>query len=82
MATLIFDHQGQEQDIQWLKQTYGANLLDAGPGPKFALVRVDVTDGPAVIQVKVLDKNGQLLKDQPIANHWPDPELPDLNNQA
>jgi hypothetical protein len=63
----------------WLRSRYGnVRYLDAGPGRKFRLVRVDETSGPAAIVVRVLDADGSSQNGQPVANHWPDDSLPDL----
>lgn len=71
MAVEVFDHNGQSRDLAWLEQTYGARFLDGGSGAKFKLVRIDVTDGPAVFFVQVFDKNGTNKVNQPVANSWP-----------
>lgn len=77
----VFDKDGQLRDLAWLQAKYGnVQFLDAGTGLKFRLARVDETEGPAVIKVRVLDRQGAPLARQPIANHWPDPSLPDLRN--
>lgn len=77
----VFDKDGVQRDMAWLRQKYGnVQLLDAGAGSKFSLVRVDETEGPAVIKVRVLNEQGQPHGGQPVANHWPDPALPDLRN--
>jgi hypothetical protein len=65
--------------MAWLRSKYGnVRFLDAGPGRKFKLVRVDETSGPAAIVVRVLDDAGSSQNGQPVANHWPDNELPSL----
>jgi hypothetical protein len=67
--------------MTWLREKYGnVQLLDAGPGEKFRLMRIDETEGPAVIKVRVLDWEATPWRGQPVANHWPDPGLPDLRN--
>ena len=60
MAPEIYDMSGARRDMAWLRQKYGnVQFLDAGAGPKFRLVRVDETEGPAVIKVRLLDQQGQ-----------------------
>lgn len=77
----VFDKNGMQRDMTWLRQKYGnVQFLDAGPGKKFKLARVDETEGPAVIKVRVLNEQGQSHGGQPVANHWPDNSLPDLRN--
>ena len=79
----VFDKNGVLRDMAWLRQKYGnVQFLDAGSGPKFRLVRVDETEGPAVIKVRLLDQQGQPLVGQPVANHWPDSTLPYLGNSG
>lgn len=79
----IYDKSGQRCDMAWLRQKYGnLRFLDAGPGPKFRLMRVDETEGPAVLKVRLLDEQGRPMASQPVANHWPDPELPDLHGSG
>lgn len=75
----VFDRFGNRKSWQWLVEEYGPiSYLDAGPPPKFALARVEETEGPAVIKVRVCGKDDRPIVDQPVINHWPDPELPDL----
>jgi hypothetical protein len=83
MPPEIYDQNGNRRDEAWLRQKYGnVQFLDAGPGPKFKLVRVDETEGPAVIKVRLLDQQGQPHVGQPVANHWPDSSLPYLGNSG
>jgi hypothetical protein len=77
----VFDKHGQQRDWTWLRSTFGnVRFLDAGNVDKFALAEVRVTEGPAVIHVTVLGEGGQAHPGQPVANHWPDDNLPDLRN--
>lgn len=79
MEPLVYDRNGVEKDMAWLRSKYGnVRYLDAGEGRKFRLVRVDETSGPAAIVVRVLDDDGSNQNGQPVANHWPDDSLPDL----
>lgn len=83
MSFDVFDLNGKKRDMEWLREKYGnVQFLDAGPGRKFKLMRVDETVGPAVIKVRVLNEAGQPQAQQPVANHWPDPNLPDLRNKG
>lgn len=80
MTPRVYDVTGTERDMAWLRQKYGnVRFLDAGAGVKFRLVRVDETSGPATIMVRVLDAQGGNQNRQPVANHWPDPDLPSLS---
>ena len=72
----IFDQQGNRKDWAWLTATFGRmEFLDAGGATKFRLMRVDVTEGPANLKVRVLNEAGQPQVQQPVANHWPDNTL-------
>lgn len=83
MAPEIYDKSGTRRDMAWLRQIYGnVQFLDAGAGSKFRLVRVDETEGPAVLKVRLLNATGQPHAGQPVANHWPDPSLPYLGNSG
>jgi len=83
MAPEIYDVNGTQRDMTWLRETYGnVQFLDAEEGPKFALTRVDETTGTALIKVRVLDLTGLPVQGQPVANHWPDPSLPDLRGSG
>lgn len=83
MAPEIYDKDGRRRDLKWLRQKYGnVQFLDAGAGPKFKLIRVDETEGPAVIAVRLLDLDGQAYASQPVANHWPDSSLPYWGNSG
>src|SRR5512143_4050546 len=76
----VFDTDGHERDITWLRERYGnVRLLDGGAAPKYALVRVDCTVGPATVTVRVLDEQGNPRAQQPVALSWPRPENPDPN---
>ena len=83
MPPEIYDKDGVRRDEAWLRQKYGnVQFLDAGAGPKFRLARVDETEGPAVLKVRLLDRQGQPHSSQPVANHWPDSSLPYLGNSG
>jgi hypothetical protein len=83
MPPEIYDKDGIRRDEAWLRQKYGnVQFLDAGAGPKFRLARVDETEGPAVLKVRLLDRQGQPHSSQPVANHWPDSSLPYLGNSG
>lgn len=83
MAPEIYDKSGVRRDMAWLQQKYGnVQFLDAGSGPKFRLVRVDETEGPAVLKIRLLNQQGQPHAGQPVANHWPDNSLPYLGNSG
>lgn len=71
MSIDVFDRNGTRRDQAWLEATYKVQVLDAGPGPKFKLVRVDETEGPAVFIVDVRNEQGNGMNQQPVANHWP-----------
>ena len=79
MLPQIFDKDGLLRDWGWLRLKYGnVQFLDAGIGAKFKLVRIDETEGPAVLKVRVMDRQGAPQGSQPVANHWPDATLPSL----
>lgn len=81
MTPDVFDKDGARRDWDWLRSNYGnVQFLDAGAGAKFRLARVDVTEGPATLKARVLGADGTPHASQPVANHWPDPTLPDLRN--
>jgi hypothetical protein len=83
MAPEIYDADGIQRDMTWLRSIYGnVQFLEAESGPKFALIRVDETTGTALIKVRVLDRPGQVMQGQPVANRWPDPSLPDLRGSG
>ncbi len=75
----VYDKNGVRRDWEWLLAEHGSIVhLKAGPAPKFALARIDETEGPAVLTVRVVDEDGNPIVDQQVINHWPDPTLPDL----
>lgn len=77
----VFDQRGQRQSWDWLRARFGnVQYLDGGNVAKFRLVRIDVTDGPALLKARVLNANDAPHVNQPVANHWPDPTLPDLRD--
>jgi hypothetical protein len=79
----VYDRNGTKRDYDWLRATYGnVQFLDAGAVAKFKLLRVDETEGPAVIKVRVMNEQGKPHVGQPVANAWPDPSLPDLRNKG
>lgn len=83
MPPEIYDKNGVRRDEAWLRQKYGnVQFLDAGAGPKFRLARVDETEGPAVLKVRLLNQQGLPHSSQPVANHWPDNSLPYLGDSG
>jgi len=68
----VFDRFGRKQSEEWLRSTYGARVVtaEAVGEEKFELVRVDETEGPATIVVRVLKDDGSPHVGQPVANHW------------
>jgi hypothetical protein len=77
----VYDKNGVQRDMAWLRAKYGnVQFLNAGPGLKFRLARIEETEGPAVIKVRVINGAGFPHAGQPVANHWPDPSLPSLIN--
>lgn len=78
----VYDKEGNEQSFEWLREKYGNMVFhNAGAGEKFRLLRIDETEGPAVITVRVLNKDGQPHASQPVANNWPDSSLPSLGDE-
>ena len=66
----IYDQHVNRKDFAWLCATFGnMQYLDAGTAKKFRLVRVDVTEGPAVLKVRIIDKQGAPYLDQPVAEY-------------
>jgi len=83
MAPAIYDLDGTERDMDWLRGKYGnVKFLDGGSDSKFELARVDETTRTAMIKVLVLDDSGEPVQGQPVANRWPDPSLPDLTGSG
>ena len=83
MPPEIYDKEGNRRDMAWLHSKFGnVQFLDAGAGRKFKLVRLDETEGPATLKVRVIDEQGLAKSSQPVANSWPDNSLPDLRNQG
>lgn len=81
----IYDMHGERRDMDWLQRTYGGKItfLNAGPGRKFRLVRIDETEGPATLKVRVLNEQGEPHVGQPVANFWPDlSQMTDLRNKG
>jgi len=75
----IYDVQGNEQSMDWLRARYGnVRVLEAPGRVRFALVAVHETVGPALIKAQVFGVEGFPQVDQPVANHWPDEGLPSL----
>ena len=66
----IYDQHVNRKDFAWLCATFGnVQYLNAGIAKKFRLVRVDVTEGPAVLKVRIIDKQGAPYLDQPVAEY-------------
>lgn len=77
----IIDRHGTRRDLTWLQQKYGPSVrfLDAGPGQKFRLVRLEETIGHPEIKIRVLDEHGRPSQNF-VALHWinAQPPLPSL----
>lgn len=83
MPPEVYDKSGAQRDWAWLRQKYGnVQFLDAGTPPKFALVRIDETEGPALLKARVLNAAGSPHVGQPVANYWPDSSLPVLTGSG
>ena len=75
----VYDLDGTEKDWSWLKERYGdVRYLRASASDKFKLARVDITEGPAVIKVRVIDEEGRPVSRQPVVLYWPDTSLPEV----
>jgi len=78
----VFDHQGQEQDWDWLIATFGAVRMErvkvpVGVTKVYRIVKVQDMQGPGVQVVNVSDKEGNPLEGVRVTRYWPDaPELP------
>ena len=72
----IYDLDGQEQDWDWLVETFGAVTLDRGTGdPTVTVLRA--IEGPMALVVRVENPDGDPLEGVPVMFWWPDaPELP------
>lgn len=76
----VYSKSGMERSWEWLTEIFGdVHHLEAPDNSdRFRLVRVDETEGPATIQVRVLGPSGEPWPNQPVAVWWPDRTLPDL----
>lgn len=82
----VYDVTGAERDADWLAATYGARLVAAADAPKkFALNKVQVTEGPATAVVEVRDAHDAPLAGYVVGFYWPDApsiaRLPDLQTR-
>ncbi len=68
----VFDLQGIERDAEWLKQKYGALLVEAQGGRRFVLDEVRVTTGVTICLHQVRDEWGGPLANYATAFSWPD----------
>lgn len=83
MTVEVYDLTGTRRDMAWLRERYGnVQVLDAGSVRKFALTRIDVTTGNALLKVRVLSDTAQAQAGQPVANCWPDSTLTLLTGQG
>ncbi len=79
---LILDQLGKAQDWNWLSSTFGEVTLqqprlNGSTRGVFRLVKLQDAEGPAVLIVKVLGKDGKPLKGAPVVRYWAEaPELP------
>lgn len=79
MSFDVFDQNGNKKNMTWLQENFGdLKFHNGGSGRKFKLMRVDITEGPAVIKVRVLNPGGAPQSNQPVANRWPDSSLQSL----
>jgi hypothetical protein len=76
METRVFDVDGSEKNWAWLTGTYGRiERLRATGFPRFELVRIERTIGPANLKVKVQDDKGAPMGVL-VAMTYPDPRNP------
>lgn len=77
----ILDQQGKAQDWNWLSAAFGKVSLQKpqvdGSTGVFRLVGLQDAEGPAVLVVKVLGKDGKPLPGAQVVRYWANtPELP------
>jgi hypothetical protein len=72
----IYDLDGNEQDWEWLIDTFGAVTLERGSGAASVTV-LDAIEGPTVLVVTVENHDGNPVENVPVVYYWPDaPMLP------
>ena len=67
----VYDLNGLPRDLAWLRSNYGNVYVDDAGLPRFTLERIDVTNGPATIVVRVVSKEGYPVVGQPVILTWP-----------
>lgn len=74
MAIMVYDWQGNQQPIEYLKAKYGDfQIKEAGPGLAYRIIALRETVNTAATAIaRVLDQAGQPAVDKPVAWYWPD----------
>ena len=70
-ALTIYDLSGQEQDWNWLIETFGAVTLTRGSGAAHVAV-LRAVEGPTALVVRVETATGSPVEGIPVVFHWPD----------
>jgi hypothetical protein len=69
---VVIDLNGTERDWAWLRAKYGnVTYLEAAQYPKFQLIKVEETEGPAIMMVSLLNESGAPHSGQPVVLSWP-----------
>jgi hypothetical protein len=76
MDIKVYDYQGNQRDLAYLKAKYGDFTIQAaaaGEGPVYHIaVLREVVNAPASLVVRVSDEGGQPLEGVRVAFYWPD----------
>jgi hypothetical protein len=71
----VFDADGIERDLAWLKARYGSFVIQpaaAGEGPAYRISALREQKDSSSLLVRVLDSNGAPLPGTRVAFYWPD----------
>lgn len=71
MTTRVYDKNGQERDIAWLRSEYGNIQIERATGQRFELTEIRETDGPTVLMVGLIGETGAPHPGQPVGHWWP-----------
>jgi hypothetical protein len=67
----VYDKSHVRRNLDWLQATFGNVRVLGGDQGGFKVQRIDCTDGPASLNVRVLGQDGQPQSNQPVALSWP-----------
>lgn len=73
MTLKIFDKDGVQRDMDWMRREYGNITVQSAQGKRFKLIEIREHHNDTMLMVGVLNEQGAPHSGQPVAHWWPNP---------